>query len=410
MGTDFTFRSSRIFGLLAFFSLFLFSFAPLFAKLSNNFIFFGVGYVLFLIFTLISNQGLKVNLNSLSLLYFAIFIWGFFLIILRFSVNGFDLNSLLIGWLYLALPLAGVLLMSSRSYRMFFEFLPYLALLHFAFAILVYDRFPGGAILPSLSEIMRDGVFAFRLSSVSGSISLSLLLSTAAIISLLNFTSAPSRFKLVLFCVLVSGCILTFQRSSIVALFLAVLFLSFSKLRKLKLSKRVLALESFLLFSLLVVFYFFLGEDLQSFAISRFNSILFYSSDVNAFSERASQWTNVVSNLENYPLGTGPGQVGQILRADSRPSGVLGIPDGDYFRLISEYSFFGMLFYIVAFRELLSGLYRFEAYEAMSKAVVLILVIALVQALGSSTLELYFSNTIVLAAVSYLHQERVGLK
>ena len=121
--------------------------------------------------------------------------------------------------------------------------------------------------------------------------------------------------------------------------------------------------------------------------LARFTSI------GEASSERDGQWISGIENFISYPLGTGVGQVGHVaVRYEEATSVYKGVPDGDYFRLLSEYGFVGGLFYLFI---ILSVFLSFIYIKRIDKIFIVTLIAGnLIQMIGSNISEFYFTNFI----------------
>tara|TARA_B110000285_G_C15142967_1_gene632345 strand:- start:5113 stop:6291 length:1179 start_codon:yes stop_codon:yes gene_type:complete len=198
--------------------------------------------------------------------------------------------------------------------------------------------------------------------------------SLSAVCVLLSFDKTfKSKFRLGKIFLLVSiiALILTFRRAGLFTGIFAFLWINYSVLFKLKLSKfKFILFEFILLFLGFWVFYKYNPEF--------FNSLLLRLNTFNsAINERSGNWTDGIAMTQNLLTGDGLGRYSHKAVEYSDKF----ISDGNYFRMIAEIGILGFLiFTLIIITSLFKGYTNFkEKYIELG-----IIVIICMQAVGSN--------------------------
>lgn len=277
-------------------------------------------------------------------------------------------------------PMLGFFISRGIEFKVFKNIILNIVLIHCILGIILYPFFrivdAGSPLVKSLTE----GVAYGRMSGISGSLIFGNLIMIGFIVS---FFTKKMFLPLIAFCLLFNA-----QRSAWLAASFSILIYLLYLLKNLR-------LKNFLTYTIFILVFVIIGISLISnyidfdidFMLSRLDSV------GNASSERQGQWVSGMKNFISYPLGTGVGQVGHVAARFEEASSIYNIvPDGDYFRILSEYGMIGGLFYIFVIS---SVFLSFILIKKMDQIVVLALVIGiLIQMVGSNISEFYFANFI----------------
>jgi hypothetical protein len=109
-------------------------------------------------------------------------------------------------------------------------------------------------------------------------------------------------------------------------------------------------------------------------------------------SGRSGQWVSGIHNFMTNPIGAGSGQIGQV-GARYITSSYLTVPDGDFFRMLSEY---GISAIVLIFTSALLCLLLlcFKKLAKIEMCVVTVIISCAFQMIGSNITEFYFNNFI----------------
>lgn len=298
-------------------------------------------------------------------------------------------TGLIMGFYLNVIPILGYFISKSIPFDVYVRILLKIIIVHCIIGIILYPAF--GITDRSLFVVdkLLDGVAFGRMSSVSGSLPFGNLMMIGFILS---FIYDKRYLPLILFCLVFSG-----QRSAWVGAFIFVLIYFFSQFKQVKILNIVRVFLVTILF--LIIAYFIVDKVLNidlEFIYSRFAEL------DQASTGRTSLWYNGLLNFRDYPLGVGVGQVGQVAsRFEDAVTGFRLVPDGDYFRILSEYGFVGGAFYIVLIF-LFCVLLLFNQFSEKSNLAILGLLAGnLFQMIGSNISEFYFSNFLYWMCIGY---------
>ncbi|KHE70901.1 MULTISPECIES: O-antigen ligase family protein [Capnocytophaga] len=286
--------------------------------------------------------------------------------------------GILMGMYLNIFPMLGFFISRGIEFKVFKSIILNIVLIHCILGIILYPFFrivdAGSPLVKSLTE----GVAYGRMSGISGSLIFGNLIMIGFIMS---FFTKKMFLPLITFCLLFNA-----QRSAWLAAASSILIYLLYLLKNLRI-KKILTYTIFILVFVIIgisLISNYINFDID-FMLSRLDSV------GNASSERQDQWVSGLKNFISYPLGTGVGQVGHVAARFEGASSIYNIvPDGDYFRILSEYGMIGGLFYMFV---ILSVFLSFIFIKKMDKIVVLALITGyLIQMVGSNISEFYFTN------------------
>lgn len=286
--------------------------------------------------------------------------------------------GILMGMYLNIFPMLGFFISRGIEFKVFKSIILNIVLIHCILGIILYPFFrivdAGSPLVKSLTE----GVAYGRMSGISGSLIFGNLIMIGFIMS---FFTRKMFLPLIAFCLLFNA-----QRSAWLAAASSILIYLLYLLKNLRI-KKILTYTIFILVFVIIgisLISNYINFDID-FMLSRLDSV------GNASSERQDQWVSGLKNFISYPLGTGVGQVGHVAARFEVASSIYNIvPDGDYFRILSEYGMIGGLFYMFVIS---SVFLSFIFIKKMDKIVVLALITGyLIQMVGSNISEFYFTN------------------
>ena len=286
--------------------------------------------------------------------------------------------GILMGMYLNIFPMLGFFISRGIEFKVFKSIILNIVLIHCILGIILYPFFrivdAGSPLVKSLTE----GVAYGRMSGISGSLIFGNLIMIGFIMS---FFTRKMFLPLIAFCLLFNA-----QRSAWLAAASSILIYLLYLLKNLRI-KKILTYTIFILVFVIIgisLISNYINFDID-FMLSRLDSV------GNASSERQEQWVSGLKNFISYPLGTGVGQVGHVAARFEAASSIYNIvPDGDYFRILSEYGMIGGLFYMFVIS---SVFLSFIFIKKMDKIVVLALITGyLIQMVGSNISEFYFTN------------------
>ena len=313
-------------------------------------------------------------------------------------------SALTASYMYL-LPILGIYSATSWSAEEFLLAVLRVAVVHAVLGILLYNIIPLPGPLADAAFKLKEGVFQFRMASVSGSIVFGILM-VAGLICACYFerkTGKPLYFGVVLLLYL---CVILSQQRS--AWGVSTLFMGWHFARSIKSIIKV-GLVSVIAFLALNVL---LGEqipELGAFFDQRIAATLGQggSDSGNIVTERSHMWTNAIAVFSQNPMGIGIGQGGWIAYTQDVNQEIV-VTDGDYFHILLESGIYGLVCYAL----LISVIYRiFLVRQAPMhlKYLACIPVGATLQMVGSNLTELYFTNFLLWASIGLASKEYLVL-
>lgn len=365
--------------LIIFILLLLYSLLPgIYKVLGNNqlIMLFSIPFVLVLLF--FARREYKVI--KLDIVFIIFFSYVILQSILWFFSPWVNRMGILMGIYLNIFPMLGFFISRSMDLNVFKDIILYVVLVHCIIGIVLYPFFGIVNANSPIVKALTEGVAYGRMSSVAGSLIYGNLMLIGFIIS---FFTKRKYLPLILFCLIFNA-----QRSAWLAATFSILIYLLFLLKSSRVKTFITYIMSFLLAAIMIIFLISNYIDFDTdFMLARFTSI------GEASSERDGQWVSGIENFISYPLGTGVGQVGHVaVRYEEATSVYKGVPDGDYFRLLSEYGFIGGLFYLFI---ILSVFISFIYMKRVDKIFIVTLIAGnLIQMIGSNISEFYFTNFI----------------
>nr|WP_303213289.1 O-antigen ligase family protein [Bacteroides intestinalis] len=343
------------------------------------------------IFMLFFCKGLSIVLKKIDLLFLLFLFYISFLCIIQYFTPNTNRIGLFMGIFLDIIPMAGFFYSRKLLFENFAQILIPIGIIHLVIGIFLYPLFGLGEIFGDMTSILREGVSIGRMSSVSGS------LGFASLMFMVSMCALYYRKKY--FFILLIGVICAAQRSGWLACALGCFFYCIADLKKGNFSsikKWVIGSFSFII----LLSYVTVKMDIDvSYFMERFDDI------DKATGERSGQWTAGINNFLSMPIGTGSGQVGQV--AARYEEGIYYVvPDGDYFRVLSEFGFAGALFYIVFLLLFLFSCCSISESYSMKRNCLLSLFCGInIQMIGSNITEFYFTNFLYWTFMGYIFLE-----
>ncbi len=389
---------------LIFFLLFFYSLIPAFAKVtgSNKFYFLSP---LIVVLLLLNGKKKYYKLDILFFLFFS-FVLLYFPISYLF-VPDFDRNSGLNGLMIYMIPMLGYFISRNLEMKSFFDIVKNIGIIHGAYAFLTYGFFKFPENFNEIILKIREGSMYYRMNSFSGSFVFSSLMLLTFIIILLEIFEKGVKSKITLVSFLFVGACLffSFQRGAWLATVATIFFFLIMKKGK-SISKYYLFFGIFILVflifilntSFLKVAPHFIQQRLQVFRVQ-----ISYNSEPI---ERVLYSINAgINNFIRIPTGVGLGQIGQGVRFSSTVSNrYYPIPDGDFFRILSETGIFGLFFYssfLFIFLKAVFQMHRKIAFNNDFLILVSLLFAVHIQMIFSNVTEFYFVNLIYWILVGF---------
>lgn len=369
--------------------LLIYSLLPGIYKVIDNqmFMIFSVPIILYLLYRhWHKNLFYRWDIFFLFLLFYLLF-----LNIVQFFSPYTNTLGMFMGIFLDVIPMAGFLFSRLIHLKDFIRLIVPIGLIHLIIGILLYPMFGIVDLLGKIGEILTDGVAFGRMASVSGSLGFA---------SLMFMTSIGALYyKRKYFLFLLFGVICAAQRSGWLACFYGMVLFCYGNLKRGDGRYVKYLIIGIVLFIVLLSYLISTtGFDI-SFFMQRFEDL------DSAAGERNGQWIEGWNNFVCMPIGAGNGQIGQVA-ARYEESFYNMVPDGDYFRVLSEYGIMGGLFYIVIL--FLYGITLFSIKKSTSLQRCCILSIfggLCIQMIGSNITEFFFTNFLYWTFVGYLFVE-----
>lgn len=189
------------------------------------------------------------------------------------------------------------------------------------------------------------------------------------------------------------GAVLSMQRSAWVASVFAIIasyiiFILYQE-KKIKTSVKLLI---FVVIVVIIMYVLPLEQgNVMSFALERFYSI--FNTNIT------DRWTYGINIFEQYPFGVGIGRMGH----KAIQFGFKGVPDGNYFRIISELGILGILLFLLLSIESLINSLKYNPYLFVAICVYLI------QAVASNIIDFAYTGSIFWFIIGYSNNLKVNL-
>ena len=366
---------------MVFVVLFIYSFLPGFAKILDYKEIFLFNIPLIIYFTLMSR--LKWSIITLATLFYVLFSLFYSSFLMSLELNNVD-STITSFYIYL-LPFIGVISFRGVNHVDFLRILSFIALAHAILGFIIFGFYEIPAPFNTISNKLLEGVFPFRMASVSGSIGFGALCTMGFISSIyLSRHFQCFTYKAVAL-ILFFAVIFSQQRSAWIVTFLFLIWHFSQSFFKSLPFLIFLAISS----SLAIIFLQDIDSRLIDFLIDRFTGSVTDDGDLNIVSERSHMWTRAFKTFLSNGFGIGLGQGGYVAQT-------LGVnldkvvTDGDYFRILQESGIVGLLYFLLLISSIVKKFVITSNQDL--KYMLWIPIATLIQMIGSNLTEFYFTN------------------
>lgn len=357
--------------------LLLYSLLPGFSKVFNSDLFM-LMYVPLILYWLVKY---KLHFFSMDIPFILFFVFVFLyslIICVDYKTNK---TSIFLGFGLDFVPMLGFFAFRGRNLRFLFKSIVLIVFIHSIIGIYLYPMFRLANFSSPIIKALVDGVAFGRMASVSGSLGFGNLV-------LIGFVIA-FYFNKKMACFFILPLIFSAQRSAWMGGLITVALYMFFLFKR----GKILSIYKFIFVITLafIVLFFIIQRFVDfdfSFILSRFEN-LFNGASENG-NVRMKLWQNGIDNFLSNPMGTGIGQVGQV--GTRYAASVYKVcPDGDYFRMLSEYGINFLIFFeIVVFLFMILPFVLCE--DKTQQCLYTISFVTAVQLIGSNVTEFYFDN------------------
>jgi hypothetical protein len=378
-------KKEKIIYSLDFHLLLLYSLIPGIYKIIGNQLFMLLN-VPIIVLLLLNKRKDREYFKKYDIVFFLFLFYILILNIIQYFNPLTNKTALFMGIFLDVLPMTGYFYSRKVKIEKFIHILIIIAVIHCLIGIILYPPFNLNKILGNISIILLEGVAFGRMSSVSGSLGFGELM-------MLGFISALFYKKKYLPLLLI-GVIFSMQRSAWLGSFIGVIFLLFIAMKQfegLSIAKIAITLTVLFIGFNLIINVSNIDTSFISYRYSKISS---------ATNERSVQWINGIQNFKQMPIGSGSGQVGQVASRYEKGNYKI-VPDGDYFRILSEYGIGGLLFYIFLFLSIILIIIKSKFKEIHLQCIIALMGGIFIQMIGSNISEFYFNNFIYWAIVGY---------
>jgi len=387
--------------------LLFYSILPAFAKISGMNLFYAV-YILLLGVLYWTYRRHYISLykaDTVFLLMFSIAI--IYIPISIFILHFASVTSVLFGTFMFFFPMVGYFFSRLIPINIFSKSVLFVGLVHAILGILMYGFIQFPTFIQEQIGVIKDGTMAFRMSSVSGSLGLGALMLVSFAFSLIKLLQDKNKVNIVTTLLLFFALIMTMQRSAWLgaSLYFFLVFIYIYLNTKSVFSKKNMYLFIFVLFIAGTIILQHVDLNTFNFIISRINSI--NSGGLNPVDERSSMWLGGIENFMQVPSGIGLGTSGQAARVGEFVSSYHGIPDGDYFRILSELGIGALFFYFYLFTFIFIGFFNLRNMSIERFSVYLVTIGLSINMIGSNTTEFYFVNFLYWISLGYLFNKNL---
>lgn len=369
--------------------LLLYSLLPGIAKLIGIRSLFVSNVVIILFFLLSNLRKITVRKIDLPFIIFLLYIVAYIPISLILPTS--CAQCVFVGIYSFFFPMLGYFVGKGISEDIIFDGILHVSFINALLGIFFYPSFLYPQFLQNIISPMIEGSAAFRMTSVSGSLGFSPLMlmgfNVALVKLLINNNNVKSR--LLIFIIITICLILSMQRSAWLGAVISVVLIIYYHIIQLKIKRSFIS--SFVSITIGIsliapILLSFLSSNIVDFLRSRIEDLF------GAPGERSAMWVGAINNLLRIPTGTGLGQVGQVPRILKIEPYFNGVPDGDYFKIISENGFISILFFCFYFLCLAISIIEFRNKSNKFFTIVLLLTGFVIQMLGTNISEMYFVN------------------
>lgn len=389
--------------------LLLYSILPAFAKISgiNLFYAFYIPLLVVLYWTYRKHSMPIYKADTAFLLMFSITI--IYIPISIFILHSASFTSVFFGIFMFLLPMTGYFFSRLININIFSQSVIFVGLIHATLGILMYGFIQFPTSIQGLIELIKNGTMAFRMSSVSGSLGLGALMLVSLAFILTMLLKNKNKMNIIVALLLFFALIMTMQRSAWLgaSLYLFLVFMYININTQTVLSKKNIYLFIFALFGAGAIVLQYIDLNTFEFIISRISSIG-GGEGLNPVDERSSMWIAGIENFIQVPSGIGLGTSGQASRVGEFISSYHFIPDGDYFRILSELGIVALFFYFYLFTFIVICFFNLRNMSIEKFSVYLVVIGLSVNMIGSNTTEFHFVNFLYWMSLGYLFNKNLA--
>lgn len=348
-----------------------------------------------LLFILFYRNQKKIKWRTIDKFVLAFVIYAVFISLISLIFLPSNTIALFMGIYMYVIPICGYFFAYLIDFEELVKALKIIAVVHVLFGILIYPLNPIYPYIAGFAELFRTGVFGERMTTVSGSLGLAALMLICFTCFFFNTKTTKDIIILILSAI---GLIFAQQRGAWLG---AIVVLIVNVLERMKTGRLKIKESTIYRGFILLVF----GGILIASGVFNVESLVDrYENQFgeSAVDERQGQWIDGLNNVISYPLGTGVGQVGQVIRVSGGTTGFAPCADGDYPRVFSEVGVPGAIFYLFLF--FMAGLLFFYSdfsNKAVKTGFFVFLGISM-QMIGSNVTEFYFANFLYWMFVGYM--------
>jgi len=326
-----------------------------------------------------------------------------------FILHTASLTSVGFGIFMFLLPMTGYFLSRLININIFAQSVIFVGLVHAVLGILMYGFIQFPSSVQELIERIKYGTMAFRMSSVSGSLGLGALMLVSLPFALEMLLKNKTKINILFILLLLFALIMTMQRSAWLGfgLYIILIIIYIQLKANSKFAKRNIYLFLFALAGTVAVIPQFIDINTLEFISSRINSMLFTENVFNPVAERNSMWLGGIQNFTQVPTGIGLGTTGQAARVGEFVSSFHFIPDGDYFRILSELGISALFFYLYLFSFILIWFLNLRNMSIERFSVYLVVFGLSINMIGSNTTEFHFVNFLYWMSLGYLFDKNL---
>lgn len=388
--------------------LLLYSILPAFAKISGMSLFYAFYIPLLgVLYWTYRRHSISIyKADTAFLLMFSITI--IYIPISIFILHSASFTSVFFGIFMFLFPMTGYFFSRLININIFSQSVIFVGLIHATLGILMYGFIQFPTSIQGLIELIKDGTMAFRMSSVSGSLGLGALMLVSLAFTLTMLLKNKNKMNMIVTLVLLFSLIMTMQRSAWLgaSLYLFLVFIYIHLHTQTVLSKKNIYLFIFVLFGAGAIVLQYIDLNTFEFIISRISSI--GGEGLNPVDERSSMWIAGIENFMQVPSGIGLGTSGQASRVGEFISSYHGIPDGDYFRILSELGIGALFFYFYLFTFIVIWFFNLRNMSIEKFSVYLVVIGLSVNMIGSNTTEFHFVNFLYWMSLGYLFNKNLA--
>jgi len=327
----------------------------------------------------------RVNIYPVVIISAAYIAFSLLQSIIMMAFGASEVASTLTSFYMYLLPFVGIISLRRFDVIDMFKLVAWIAFIHALIGIFIFGFIELPSWLGEVSARLREGVFPFRMASVSGSIGFGILCTMGLICSTYLARRPQGSFFMVISLILFFSIILSQQRSAwIVAILFLVWHFSQSIFKNLPFLILILVTASILILNLQSI-----DPEIGNFFIDRVTSSIGADGDSNIVSERSHMWATSFNNFISNPIGLGLGQGGYIAQTLGVNLNIV-VTDGDYFRIMQESGMAGLLYYISIIFLITKSFLTEKNTEF--KYLLWIPISSLIQMIGSNLTEFYFTN------------------